>query len=158
MIYLLAISFGVFSIAFYSNLPSAWVFVVLALSSVLLLGFLKIKHRQLPSVVLKISHLTALFAFGSIWGLLAAYDLQYHRLPESLDGSDFVISGYVGTVHNEDKRRTRFDFYVESAHLFGDSDTKIPLNHILLSNYFENQKNRELLLRSGDKWSFVARL
>ena len=28
MIYLLAISFGVFSIAFYSNLPSAWVFVV----------------------------------------------------------------------------------------------------------------------------------
>ena len=158
MIYLLAISFGVFSIAFYSNLPSAWVFVVLALSSVLLLGFLKIKHRQLPSVVLKISHLTALFAFGSIWGLLAAYDLQYHRLPGSLDGSDFVISGYVGTVHNEDKRRTRFDFHVESAHLLGDSDTKIPLNDILLSNYFENQKNRKLLLRSGDKWSFVARL
>ena len=49
MIYLLAISFGVFSIAFYSNLPSAWVFVVLALSSALLLGFLIIKHRQAPS-------------------------------------------------------------------------------------------------------------
>jgi hypothetical protein len=46
MIYLLAISFGVFSIAFYSNLPSAWVFVVLALSSVLLLGFLEIMKLQ----------------------------------------------------------------------------------------------------------------
>ena len=158
MIYLLAISFGVFSIAFYSNLPSAWVFVVLALSSVLLLGFLNIKHRQAPSVVLKISRLTALFAIGSIWGLVAAYDIQHHRLPDSLDGSDFVISGYVGTVHNEDKRRTRFDFHVDSAHLLGDSDTKIPLKHILLSNYSENQKNRELLLQTGDKWSFVARL
>jgi hypothetical protein len=46
MLYLLAISFGVFSIAFYSNLPSAWVFVVLALSSVLLLGFLEIMKLQ----------------------------------------------------------------------------------------------------------------
>ena len=40
MIYLLAISFGVFSIAFYSNLPSTWIFVVLSLSSVVLFGFL----------------------------------------------------------------------------------------------------------------------
>ena len=83
MLYLLAISFGVFSIAFYSNLPSAWVLVVLALSSVLLLGFLEIKHRQPPSVTLKVSRLTALFAFGSIWGLKVAYDLQYHRPPEN---------------------------------------------------------------------------
>ena len=66
MLYLLAISFGVFSIAFYSNLPSAWVFAVLVLSSVLLLGVLEIKHRQPTSVVPKISRLTALFAIGSI--------------------------------------------------------------------------------------------
>ena len=95
MIYLLAISFGVFSIAFYSNLPSAWVFVVLALSSVLLLGFLNIKHRQAPSVVLKNSSCVLIITWQG-QSILLAGDIE--KKAEQTIVESGVLQGYAVSV------------------------------------------------------------
>jgi competence protein ComEC len=56
------------------------------------------------------------FVMGMLWAIVFAMGRLADRLPESLEGIDIPVKGFIADLPELDERRTRFDFIVtESA-------------------------------------------
>ena len=110
--FLFAFSLGVFSVAWWQQLPdqNLMLFALAALS--LIWGVLRwVCGRRLwvATMLLMLSYL-----WGSCWGLQAAYQSLGHQLPEALDRQEFVVTGTIVGLVDSNNQRSRFDFRVDS--------------------------------------------
>lgn len=149
MRYLMALSIGIFCVAWWPGLPernNATLFILL-----LLMAWFFV-FKSLPKTAC-----TALcLGCGICWGLLSAsWQLQY-QLPASLDKHDFVVTGTIDSLIDTNDRRSRFRFNVDSAQLLSDPNQAVPLRSLLLSWYRFSSADIELL--PGERWRFVVRL
>jgi competence protein ComEC len=158
MIYLLAISTGVFSVAFYPALPSMHLYFV-GLSSLSLIWLL-VERFKLPihGFVKSIFRFSLLFGWGSAWGFYCAHSVLSHQLPDGLDRHDFLVSGTVAQILKTDKVRTNFVVIVDSAAELANPKNIVHLEKLLLNEYSSINKKGRLDIQEGDHWQFVARL
>ena len=86
------------------------------------------------------------FVMGVLWAVLFAMTRLADRLPESLEGIDIPVNGFIVDLPEQDERRTRFDLSViESAQ-------KLP-SKLRLSWYYPDQP-----IKAGQHWSFTVKL
>ena len=145
MSYLIMLSVGIFSVAWWSSLPSLGsIFVVLLFS----LPLWAVAKLRLPLCLL----------LGILWGLFSGHLLIKDSLPAAFDGEDILLTGTIVGLVDSNAKRSRFAFYVDSAQLFNQSGESagnaqnIGIKKILISWYGKND------LRPGDRWQLVARL
>ncbi len=125
-----------------------------------LIGLLAVQQFQvLPSnlwlimvsfsalVLASLRHWCLLFlVMGVLWAVLFAMLRLDDQLPEALEGIDIPVSGYVADLPEQDDRRTRFDFIVQS------SEQKLP-RLLRLNWYYPEQP-----IKAGQQWSFTVKL
>ena len=86
------------------------------------------------------------FVMGMLWAIMFAMYRLADRLPESLEGIDIPVKGFIADLPELDERRTRFDFMViESAQ-------KLPTK-LRISWYYPDQA-----IKAGQHWSFAVKL
>jgi len=158
MIYLLGISIGIFSVAWYPQLPG----VVTHCISVLLatIAWIVACH-YFSEISIRIKQGTKFFLFlawGSCWGVFSGHQLLQHQLPDSLDKHDFSITGHVQQVLSDSEKHVRFVVLVDSAYEVGQPDNPVPLKLVLLNDYPLTHRKTDLNITVGDRWHFVARL
>ncbi|UOA08963.1 DNA internalization-related competence protein ComEC/Rec2 [Methylobacter sp. S3L5C] len=86
------------------------------------------------------------FVIGLLWAIVFAMSRLADRLPESLEGIDIPVNGFIVDLPEQDERSTRFDFVVTH------SAQKLP-SKIRLSWYFPDQT-----IKAGEHWSFTVKL
>ena len=152
--FLFAFSLGVFSVAWWQELPDQLLYL-LALTAFSLISGCLLKFwssmRWARPVMLIICYL-----WGSGWGLIAAYQTLGHLLPDSLDRRDLLVQGTIVGLVDSDKQRSRFHFRVDGAHTEKEADTKVNLQMLQLSSYDQKGVNQRLV--PGDHWQFKVRL
>jgi competence protein ComEC len=158
MIYLCAISAGIFSVAFYTVLPSMQFY--LGLFSGISLSWVAVECSSLriKGFIKSTLCLALLLGFGSAWGVFCAYGVMSHQLPDTLDRHDFLVTGTVSKVLKADKIRTNFSVIVHSAYDMEGANNSIPLKKILLNDYSSMAKKGLLDIQEGDRWQLVVRL
>jgi len=123
--FLFAFSLGVFSVAWWQELPGQLLYL-LALTAFSLISGCLLKFwssmRWARPVMLIICYL-----WGSGWGLIAAYQTLGHLLPDSLDRRDLLVQGTIVGLVDSDKQRSRFHLRVDGAHTEKEADTKVSL-------------------------------
>jgi competence protein ComEC len=167
MLYLVAITAGIFCVAFLSSLPSVWLVGILWF--LLLVGYWFAKARGLPSCRIDPARLIViglLFVCGLGWGLISAHQTLSSQLPDSYDKHRFLVTGSVVGLVNSDDRRTSFELAVESVKLLDadstiDENLQFSLNQLLLKWYFK-PSDQQLISRSqitsGDHWQLLVQL
>ena len=158
MIYLLGISIGIFSVAWYPQLPD----VVAHCISILLVTiiWMGVCHgfSEIPTPIKKVAKFFLLMAWGSCWGVLSGHQLLRHQLPDSLDKHDFSITGHVQQILSNSDEHVRFVVLIDSAHQLGQPDDPVPLKLVLLNDYPSTHLKTDLNIDLGDRWQFVVRL
>ena len=139
MAYLIMLSVGIFSVAWWPLLPSVEACLVVLICSIPLWTIGKLR---LPLCLLT----------GILWGLFSAHWLLNYSLPAEFDRQDFLLSGTIVGLVDKNPRRSRFTLRVDSAQGLSDPLPQIGVKKILLSWY----GNTELV--PGQRWQFVARL
>ena len=86
------------------------------------------------------------FVLGVLWAIVFAMTRLADRLPESLEGIDIPVKGFIADLPEQDERRTRFDFIVT------ESAQKLP-SKLRLSWYYPDQP-----IKAGQHWSFAVKL
>ena len=86
------------------------------------------------------------FILGVLWAIVFAMTRLADRLPESLEGIDIPVKGFIADLPEQDERRTRFDFIVT------ESAQKLPAK-LRLSWYYPDQP-----IKAGQHWSFAVKL
>ena len=115
MIYLLAMSAGIFSVAFYPALPNIQSYAVWL--SLISLVWVAIEYSKLSimSYARAIFRLSLLLGWGTAWGFYCAHGVLNHQLPDTLDRHDFLVSGTIAKVLKVDKLRTNFEVAANSG-------------------------------------------
>ncbi len=146
MSYLIMLSVGIFSVAWWPSLPSPGLCIVVLLCTLPLWIFVRLR---LPFFLL----------LGILWGLFSAQLLIKDSLPAAFDGQEFLLTGSIVGLVDSNAKRSRFAFRVDSAQLFSEdaqssvlSAENIAIKKILISWYGRND------LRPGQRWQLVARL
>ena len=88
----------------------------------------------------------AVFCHGHVVGNSVCNDRLADRLPESLEGIDIPVKGFIADLPELDERRTRFDFIVT------ESAQKLPTK-LRISWYYPDQS-----IKAGQHWSFAVKL
>ena len=158
MIYLLAISAGIFSVAFYPALPNIQSYAVWL--SLISLVWVAIEYSKLSIVryARAIFRLSLLLGWGAAWGFYCAHEVLNHQLPDTLDRHDFLVSGTIAKVLKADKLRTNFEVTVHSSVLMEDQNQSIYLKKLLLNDYSSRAKTKPLNIGEGEHWQLVVRL
>ena len=145
MRFLLAISTGIFSVAWWPQLPNfAWYFGLIAALTVAV-GCCCLLWRAN-----KILLVALCFGWGSLWGVWSGYKLLNYQLPAHMDTEVLSLTGTVtGLIHSDD-RRSRFSLIVDA----GQEDPQ--LRRLLLSWYAHEEIVQKL--QSGDHCQFTVRL
>ena len=167
MSYLLASAAGIFLVAFFPSLPSVPLYLVLVAAFALLLAVVTVVFRKSDDLVGRLiaSHALCL-ALGIGWGIMSGHQLLDHQLPDSLDKQQFLITGtVVGLVDNQPKRQ-RFNFEVNTTKplnfnaVDGVADSASVKNLLLSWYQFDHGKNKypNRQIRSGDQWQLLVRL
>jgi competence protein ComEC len=86
------------------------------------------------------------FVIGLLWAIVFAMSRLADRLPQSLEGIDIPVNGFIVDLPEQDERSTRFDFVVTH------SAQKLP-SKIRLSWYFPDRA-----IKAGEYWSFTVKL
>jgi competence protein ComEC len=86
------------------------------------------------------------FVMGMLWAIVFAMGRLADRLPESLEGIDIPVKGFIADLPELDERRTRFDFIVT------ESAQKLP-SKLRISWYYPDQP-----IKAGQHWSFAVKL
>lgn len=152
--FLFAFSLGVFSVAWWQQLPDANLYLAaLALLTLVAAAVRWFCGRRTWSgaLLVLISYL-----WGSGWGLQAAYHSLGHQLSEPLDRQEFLVTGSIVGLVDSNKQRSRFEFRVDSAHSLDGSRSPIDLRLLQLSSY--DQLDSKLHFIPGDQWQFTVRL
>jgi len=139
MSYLIMLSVGIFSVAWWPNLPSFEISLVVLVCSIPLWTVPKLR-------------LFLCLLIGLSWGIFSAHLLIKDSLPATFDGEDILLSGTIVGLVDTNAKRSRFSFRVDLARPVADSSQEIALKKILISWYSKKD------LRSGERWQFVARL
>ena len=167
MIYLLAISLGIFSVSYFPALPSIEFYLVILTG---LAGFGWATHnlhwyaRDTLSQI-SVRYLLCL-ALGIGWGVISAHQYLAHQLPATMDKQTFVVQGSVVGLVDKNDRRLRIELAVDSVRSAESShpeflDNTPALERLLLSWYLQKPGSWEVLERhieSGDHWQLVVRL
>ena len=145
MRFLLAISTGIFSVAWWPQLPDfiCYFGLISVLSLIIGCSFLRWRLNKLLLIILCV-------AWGSLWGVWSGYRLLDHQLPAHLDTAVLSLTGTVIGLVQSDERRSRFTVAVDSV------EQQPHLHRVLLSWY--SQKELRQKLRSGDYCQFSVRL
>ena len=158
MIYLLGISIGIFSVAWYPHLPDIFLYCLF----ILLATLVWVAACHLCSgISARIKQGVTLFVFmawGSCWGVFSGHQALHHQLPDRLDKHDFRVTGRVQQILSESDERVRFALLVDSAHEVGHPDDSVPLKLVLLNDYVSAHPKHNLEIDVGDRWQFVVRL
>ncbi|MDG0970026.1 MAG: DNA internalization-related competence protein ComEC/Rec2 [Porticoccaceae bacterium] len=158
MTYLLALSIGIFSVAFFSELPDLRDYLIVLAS---INGFWIIFLWVKPFSVLRIKQTILMFLlyfWGVAWGIFQAVNIDDTQLKVALHGADFLVSGLVLEVIEDDERRTSFNFLVHNAFLVSDSKQKVELKKIRLNYYLSNSEDPSINIAAGSYWQFKVRL
>jgi competence protein ComEC len=139
MSYMVMLSVGIFSVAWWPGLPSFEVSLVMLVCSIPLWAIGRLK---LP---------LCLF-MGMLWGIFSAHLLLADVLPAEFDGEDVLLSGTIVGLVDSNAKRSRFAFSVDSAQLLSDSSQQIAIKKSLISWYGKKD------LRPGQRWQLVTRL
>ena len=155
MRYLLALSIGIFSVAWWPRLPGSTDIIGFSLAAAiaLLLSTIFLTGRK-KSVACIIGCL----GLGLCWALFVADRQLHHQLPEHLDKQDFLITGTIDSLIDTNDRRSRFSFAVDSAQLLSDPSQQVPLKSVLLSWYRFSGAGVSGELHSGERWQIIGRL
>ena len=140
--YLIMLSLGVFSVAWWPWLPSFGVGVALFISLLSACAFFR-RRRLLLLVFL---------GAGMLWGVFCGHQLLDKTLPEKYNGTEFLISGQVVSLVDRNSVRSRFSFVPETIQVLGDPDQQLVPGKLLLSWYAAKA------LHPGQRWQLVVRL
>ena len=155
MRYLLALSIGIFSVAWWPRLPGSAVIIGCALAAAIALLvsaiFLTGRKKSVACII-------GCLGLGICWALFVADRQLHHQLPEHLDKQDFLITGTIDSLIDTNDRRSRFRFAVDSAQLLSDPSQQVPLKSVLLSWYRFSGAGVSRELRSGERWQIIGRL
>jgi competence protein ComEC len=149
MRYLMALSIGIFSVAWWPRLPESAIGIGFIL-------FLSLGWFFIFRLSSKVGCIGLCLGLGICWALLSAGWQQQHQLPTSLDKRDFVVTGTINSLVDTNDRRSRFRFVVDSALLLSDPSESVPLRSLLLSWYSFPSVGTKLI--SGDRWTLIVRL
>lgn len=155
MRYLLALSMGIFSVAWWPRVPEAAVIFgfALAVTVALLLSVIFLTGPKKPAACV-----VGCLGLGICWALFMADRQLQYQLPEHLDKQDFLITGTIDSLIDTNDRRSRFSFAVDTAGLVSDPNQQVPLKSVLLSWYRFPSAGVGRELRSGDRWQIIGRL
>ena len=169
MSYLLTAGFGIFVVAFFPALPSLSAYLLL-LAVLGLAGCVIVYRSTKPTdiVVSSVAIYLACLGMGIGWGVFSGHQVLAKQLPDAMDKQQFLITGaVVGLVENQSERQ-RFNFVLDSIRPlnFGAVDDTDAIDYqlirnLLLSHYqFDYKKNTSpnLQISTGDHWQFLVRL
>ena len=91
MHYLMALSIGIFNVAFWPQLPSNAVMIA-AVSVLFLVGL------GLRGAARKAAITLLVFFLGVWWAVLMAHRELHYQLPEHLDKQDFLVTGTIASL------------------------------------------------------------
>jgi competence protein ComEC len=123
---------GLLAVQQFQVLPGNLWLIMVGLSAIV---FASLRHWRLLFLVM-----------GVLWAVVFAMMRLADQLPEAQEGIDIAISGYVADLPEQDERRTRFDFIVQS------SAQKLP-RLLRLNWYYPEQP-----IKAGQRWSFTVKL
>tara|TARA_R110000850_G_scaffold41765_14_gene107493 strand:- start:35281 stop:37545 length:2265 start_codon:yes stop_codon:yes gene_type:complete len=123
---------GIFSVAFWSQLPPLWVILLFVPA-----GFLLRRFWAPPSFLL----------LGMVYGCLWGYDTLGHQLPDEFIATDFTVIGEVYGIPVRDGRRVQFNLRLDEA------STNLKLQKLRLSWYGDQAS-----LQPGQVWQLQVRL
>ncbi|MGK0293390.1 MAG: hypothetical protein ACI9U1_001786, partial [Porticoccaceae bacterium] len=135
MIYLLGISIGIFSVAWYPQLPDVAAHCISILLVTIIWMGVCYGFSEISTPIKKVTKFFLLMAWGSCWGLLSGHQLLRHQLPDSLDKHDFSITGHVQQILSHSDEHVRFVVLIDSAHELGQPDDPVLLKLVLLNDY-----------------------
>ena len=158
MIYLCAISIGIFSVAFYTVLPSIQFYLVWFTGISLSWVAIEFSPLRIKRCIKFTLYFGLLLGVGSAYGVYCAHGVMSHQLPDALDRHDFLVTGTVSKVLKADEVRTNFSVIVDSADNMDGTNNSIPLDKILLNDYSSMAKTGLLDIQEGDRWQLVVRL
>lgn len=123
---------GIFSVAFWSQLPPLWVILLFVLA-----GFLLRRFWAPPSFLL----------LGMVYGCLWGQGTLWHQLPDELIATDFTVLGEVYGIPVRDGRRVQFNLRLE------ETTTNLKLRKLRLSWYGD-----QVSPQPGQVWQLQVRL
>ena len=123
---------GLLAVQQFQVLPSNLWLIMVSFSTIV---FASLRHWRLLFLVM-----------GVLWAVVFAMLRLADQLPEAQEGIDIAVSGYVADLPEQDERRTRFDFIVQS------SVQKLP-RLLRLNWYYPEQP-----IKAGQRWSFTVKL
>jgi competence protein ComEC len=149
MRYLIALSIGIFNVAWWPQLPDVGIMIVTG-SALVLVGL------RSTGTTRKSAHTLLVFVIGVCWAVQVANRQLDMQLPSHLDKQDFIVTGTIASLINSDERRSRFSFDVDSTRLLSGVTENVPLRSLLLSWYHFQGAGPSLV--PGERWQVVVRL
>jgi len=123
---------GLLAVQQFQVLPSYLWLIMISLSAMI---FASLRYWRLLFLVM-----------GVWWAVVFAMLRLADQLPEAQEASDIAVNGYVADLPEQDERRTRFDFIVQS------SAQKLP-RLVRLNWYYPEQP-----IKAGQQWSLTVKL
>ena len=123
---------GLLAVQQFQVLPGHLWLIMIILSAIV---FASLRHWRLLFLVM-----------GVLWAIIFAMLRLSDQLLEAQESIDIAVSGYVADLPEQDERRTRFDFIVQS------SAQKLP--RLLRLNWYYPEQS----IKAGQLWSFTVKL
>ena len=123
---------GLLTVQQFQVLPGHLWLIMIILSAIV---FASLRHWRLLFLVM-----------GVLWAIIFAMLRLSDQLLEAQESIDIAVSGYVADLPEQDERRTRFDFIVQS------SAQKLP--RLLRLNWYYPEQS----IKAGQLWSFTVKL
>jgi|TARA_B110000908_G_scaffold172325_1_gene239067 competence protein ComEC len=154
MVFLLAFSVGIFSVAGWPELPIQEHYLgAVALFSALIVYPLWVCRSH---YLAKWGKLFVCILWGSCWGLVCAHKTLALQLPEDLGRQDFLVTGSIVGLVETSVRHSRFRFDVDSATSLSEPGRLVNLKLLQLGWY--SSQHQRAALKPGQHWQFVVRL
>ena len=152
---ILAVSVGIYSVAWWPSLPSLALYF-LACLTVSLVAILCRQFSSRHSVYRSTDALRwfVMALWGGCWGLISAHQLLGEQLPGSMDREGFIVTGHIIGLVDSDHQRSRFRFVVEHVQSL-DQNREAPKLRLLLLSWYQWEPHR---LSPGDSWRLLVRL
>ena len=112
--FLITLSFlsGILSLNLCQQVPGTVLYLLLGITA---LAWYPARNRRYGAV----TTVVLLYLAGMSWAQMHASRYLQHRLPDSLAGSDIVITGYIGDIPVTDETVQRFILEVEDFRVAG---------------------------------------
>jgi len=137
-----AISAGVIWVGFWPGLIAWFPTFLLVL---LLFGLARALKGLAPGLV-KILLFLGFLLSGVCWHLFHGEQRLDQRIPESLEGRDLLVQGYVASIPQQRPAGQSFEFVVQRA------ESLFPQGRILLNSYGEHQ------FKASQRWQLLVRM